>query len=148
MTTTIRSKGQDVRVTLTSPAGTVDVINESGVKSADIAFKMKILDEGYLGEATNRKDDIFEGVSGNIEAHLAKSAYFALVEQVIARAQRRSPAEGVFNMMMSINYGTGQRSRIIVEDVSFGELPVNIGGRDEYVTVRIQFEASGGRFIL
>ena len=148
MATTIRSKGQDVRVTFTSPDGTVDSINESGVKSAGIEFKMKILDEGYLGETTNRKDDSFEGVSGQLEAHLAKPAYFAFVNAVTARAQRRSAAEGVFNMLMSITMGTGVRARIVVEDVFFGPLPVDVGARDEFVSVKLQFEAASGRFIL
>lgn len=144
----IRAKGQDVRVTFTSPDGTVDVINEGGIKSAGIEFKMKLLDEGYLGETTNRKDDIFEGIHGQLEAHLTRPQYFAFIDAVVARSQRRSPAEGVFNMLMSISMGTGQRARISVEDVFFGPLPVDVGARDEYVSVKIEFESSGGRFIL
>lgn len=144
---TVRAKGQDVRVTLTTPDGTADVINEGGIKSANIEFKMKLLDEGYLGETTNRKDDIFEGVSFEMEAHLTRPQYAAIVQAIVARSQRRTPAEAQFNMLMSITMGTGLRTRIVVEDAFFGPLPFNVGGRDEYVTVKISGEASSGRFL-
>lgn len=144
---TVRAKGQDVRVTVTSPEGSVDVINEGGIKSAEIVFKLKTLDEGYLGEKTNRKDDIFEGVSFSMEAHLTRPQYTDFVTSVVNRSTRRTPGEGVFNVLMSISMGTGLRRRIIVEDCFFGALPFTVGGRDEYVTVKIEGEASSGRFL-
>lgn len=142
-----RIKGQEVRLTMTSPTGTVDSIGQGGVKSFDIEFKTKILDEGYLGETTNRKDDIFEGVSGRLEAHLDRQAYFQLVQQVIDRAQRRLPADARFNMIATLQFPNGNRPRILIEDVFFGPMPLNAGSRDEFVTVNLEFEAAGGRIL-
>jgi len=142
-----RIKGQEVRLTITSPTGTIDAIGQGGVKSLEIEFKTKLLDEGYLGETTNRKDDIFEGVRGRLEAHLDRQDYFRFVQQVTDRSQRRTPADARFNMIATLQFPNGNRPRVLVEDVFFGPLPVNVGGRDEYVTVNVEFEAASGRFI-
>lgn len=144
---TVRAKGQDVRVSLTSPEGSVDVINEGGIKEAEIVFQLKLLDEAYLGEKTNRKDDIFEGVGFSLTAHLTRPQYAAFVQAAVNRSTRRTPGEGVFNILMSISMGTGLRLRIIVEDAFFGPMPFTVGGRAEYVTVKIEGGSASGRFL-
>lgn len=144
---TQRAKGQEVRVVLVAPTGTVNALGEGGVASIEFEFMQEILSEAYLGETTERKDDIFKGTRGNLEAHLANQDYFRFVDAVIARSQRRTPADATFNIFASIQLANGQRPRVLLEDIFFGALPINVGARDEYVTVSIDFECAQGRFL-
>lgn len=142
-----RIKGQEVRVTMVAPTGTVEAIGSGGVSSFELEFKTEILSEGYLGETTERKDDIFKGVSGRMEIHLDRQSYFRFVQAVTDRSQRRSAAEARFNVLTSLTFPNGERPRVLLEDIFFGPLPVNVGGRDEYVAATIEFECSQGRFL-
>lgn len=143
-----RIKGQEVRVTMISPAGTEESIGSGGVSSFELEFKTEILSEGYLGETTERKDDIFRGVGGRMEFHLDRQSYFQFVQRVTDRSQRRTPADARFNVLASLTFPNGQRPRILLEDVFFGPLPINVGGRDEYVSATVEFECAQGRFLL
>lgn len=142
-----RIKGQEVRVTMVAPTGTVEAIGSGGVSSFELEFKTEILSEGYLGETTERKDDIFKGVSGRMEIHLDRQSYFRFVQAVLDRSQRRSAAEARFNVLTSLTFPNGERPRVLLEDIFFGPLPVNVGGRDEYVTATVEFECAQGRFL-
>lgn len=142
-----RIKGQETRVTVVSPAGTEDSIGSGGVSSFELEFKTEVLSEGYLGETTERKDDIFRGVGFRMEIHLDRQSYLQFVQRVTDRSQRRTPADARFNIITALQFPNGQRPRVLLEDVFFGPLPVNIGGRDEYVSATIEGECSQGRFL-
>lgn len=142
-----RIKGQEVRVTVVTPTGTEQSIGGGGISSFEIEFQTEILSEGYLGETTERKDDIFRGVSGRMSFHIDRPGYFAFVRQVTDRSQRRSPADARFNVLASLEFPSGETSLVLLEDVFFGPLPVNVGGRDEYVEATVEFECAQGRFL-
>lgn len=142
-----RIKGQEVRLTVVSPDGTEDAVNQGGVKSLNLEFKMDILSEGYLGETTERKDDIFKGVAGRCEFHLDRQSWFRLIEKIKARSQRRT-ADGVkFQIMVTLSMPNGERPRVLLDDVYFASPKTDVSGRDEYVTAGLDFEASDGRFL-
>lgn len=142
-----RIKGQEVRVTVTSPIGTEESIGAGGVSSFELEFKTEILSEGYLGETTERKDDIFRGVSGRMEIHLERQAYLRFIQRVTDRSQRRTAADARFNVLVSLQFPNGERPRVLLDDVFFGPLPVNVGARDEYVSATVEFECAQGRFL-
>lgn len=142
-----RIKGQEVRVTVVSPEGTEQSIGAGGISSFELEFKTEILSEGYLGETTERKDDIFRGVSGRMSFHLDRPAYFNFVRQVTDRSQRRSPADARFNVLANLQFPSGDSSLVLLEDVFFGPLPVNVGSRDDYVEASLEFECAQGRFL-
>lgn len=147
MSATVRAKGQDCRVTFTSPDGTVDILNVSGIKSWDGTFKFKKLEEGYQGEFTQRYDEIFMGCDGSIEAHVSGGAMMTFVQAIKDRAQRTTIPEGEFSMVVSVSFGTGQRARILFPDVHFGDVPFKSSARDEFVTISFDFSCSEGLFI-
>lgn len=141
-----RAKGQDVRIVVTSSvAGQEDSI--TAVQSFEMSWQMEIKSEGYLGETANRKDDILMGIRANAKLHLERAAYFRFVQRVTDRAQRRLPASVKFNILASISFPDGSRARVLIEDCYFGELPLNVGGRDEYVESTIEIEASQARIL-
>lgn len=143
----VRAKGQDARVTFVSPSGTEDMLNEGGMLSMDIVFKLKTMEEPMLGETANRLDDIYESTTFEMEGEVSRSSWFDFVKRVMDRSQRRTPAEAVFNVITSVQFATGDFGRVLLEDIKFGALPFNIGGRDEYIKIKVQGGASMPRFL-
>lgn len=140
-----RIKGQEVQVIYTSPAGTE--VGLDGTVSFEIEFQMDILSQGYLGEVAERKDDIFKGCRGRAEFHIRKQSALQFIQRVKDRAQRRTPASAQFNVTAVLNFPNGERPRVLLEDVAWGSMPLNIGGRAEYVSFTTEFECSDGRFL-
>lgn len=134
-----RVKGQETEVLLVLDGKVQNTITT--IKSFEIAFQLEILKEGYLGETTDRRDEIFRGVRGKLELHINNQDIFDLVQSVVDRAQRRTSGVKV-NVKSTINFPNGQRPRIIIPDVSFGEVPLNFAGRSDYGTVSLDWEAS------
>lgn len=140
---TTRVKGQEVRVTWTAPGGTVGSLQN--VQSFDLELQLEILSEGYLGETTEQKDDIFKGVRGRMEVHLSDPRFFDFARMMKERSQRRLPG-AVFTATGVFEFPDGTRKRALIENAFFGPLPINTAGRDEYVAATIEFEAGDVRF--
>lgn len=140
-----RLKGQEVRITFNGPGGLEEGLTD--IQNFEAEFQEEILTEGYLGETTNRRDDIFNGVSGSAELHIQQAAYYRFVQRVKDRSQRRTPATGVFNILARMSFPNGETVRMLFENVFFGPLPTRVSGRGEYVQVRITFESEDGRFL-
>jgi hypothetical protein len=140
-----RIKGQEVRWVLTGPVGRE--LQSGDAVSVEFTIQTEILSEGYIGETTNRRDDIFRGVAGNAEFHCENGEPFNLMQRIIDRSRRRDPASGVFNFTFGYSFPEGSRRRVVVQDVFFGEMPFRAPARDEYVTFTLPFEASQVQFI-
>jgi hypothetical protein len=139
-----RIKGQEVTVSVQGPDGTEDGLDINA--SVEFVFDIETLSESYLGETSDRKDELYRGVTGNMEYHMARGSYFDFVQKVVDRARRRSPASEQFNITASLQFPSGERRRIQVQDVFFGQLPLNVGGRQEYVQGTVNWECSEFRF--
>ncbi len=140
-----RIKGQEVRVVFTSPVGQETSLTD--ITSFEVEPQMEILSEGYLGESTERKDDIFKGARGRMEVHLESQDYFRFVQRIIDRSQRRTPADGVFSVIATLSFPNGQRPRVLLENVFFGAPPINVASREDYISGTVEFECSGVRFL-
>ena len=123
-----RIKGQECKIIMTGPEGREGGIID--VQSFEASFKVELKAEGYLGETTQRYDEIFNGVEGRLELHLENDHYFEFMRRVQNRAQRRESAEGQFNIMVSLAFPSDGRKRILLEDVFFGEQPI-VSGDDQ-----------------
>ena len=139
-----RIKGQETIIEVTKDNEVVDAITD--VRSMEVAGVMEILSEGYLGETSDRRDEIFKGVRGRIEMHLEKSATLDFMMDIINRATRRDPSVKV-NFKTTLQFPSGERRRILIRNIFFGEMPLGFGGRAEYGTFGIDFE-SGDRPVL
>jgi len=140
-----RIKGQEVELQIVGPSGREESLGD--VVSGTIEFQMDILTQGLLNETSDRRDDIFRGVRLEMEVQLERGDVTDFINRVKDRAQRRTAASETFNALMTLQFPNGDRPRVSVEDLSFGSLPFAVGGRDEYVTLRIEAESSDGRFI-
>lgn len=140
-----RIKGQEVVVDVISPDGRETALGD--VVSASITHQLDILRARLLGETSDRKDDIFRGTEGEMEIQMERREALDFIGKVKDRATRRTPASSRFNVTMTLNFPDGGAARIVLENVFWGAIPVEVGGGDEYVTMTLSFEAEDGRVL-
>jgi len=139
-----RVRGQEVSVQVVQNGRIVAELTD--VKSFDVEFQMDVMKEGYLGEFTDRRDDMFKGISGKIEFHIENNAPFDFINAIVQRSQSRVKGTQ-FNVQSSINLPNGQVKRLLVNDIFFSNVPVNVSGRSDYVTYSLPYEAAEGKFL-
>jgi hypothetical protein len=139
-----RAKGQEVEVLIVVNGQVKDTITD--VRSFEMEAQLEVLKEGYLGETTDRRDDIYRGVKGKISLHFENSDVLSLMRDLIDRARRRTPGVAV-NIKASINFPGGQRTRVMLPNVFFGPIPMNFGGRADYGTIDLDFEGEDFKVI-
>jgi hypothetical protein len=139
-----RLKGQETSVSFVSSNGTEESVAD--VKSFDIQFERDILSEGYLGQTTEQKDDIFKGVSGKLEFHVRQAEFLDLVQRMNEKTKRRLPGEQ-FEIVSTLTFPNGDKRRIIIPDAKFGAIPISAPSRDDYISVTFDYAADDGRII-
>lgn len=139
-----RIKGQEVEVVVIVDGNPQDTL--SAIRSASISFKTEIKQEGYLGETTDRYDEVFKGCKGDIEFHYDSPAVFDLITAIVNRARRRAPGVKV-NIKMTLNFPSGRRARVTLRDVAFGDLPLSFGSRSDYGSFKLDYACSDGQVL-
>jgi len=139
-----RIKGQETEVLIVSKGQALDSITD--VRSFEVTVKTDIIEQGYLGEKTNRYDEIFNGVSGRMDLHFENQSIFDLFADVVNRAKRKEPDTRI-NIKTTLNYPNGQRPRVQINDCFFGSFPISFGSRADYGSVTVEFAASDFRVI-
>lgn len=134
-----RIKGQEVEVLILADGAPRASL--FAIRSFEITLQHEIMSEGYLGETTNRRDAIFNGISGRMEAHVDSKEFLDFFFEVVNKARRRTPGTKI-NIKASLNFPNGDRPRILIPDVEFGALPLNFGSRSDYGSVSLDFEAA------
>lgn len=141
-----RLKGQETVVRFTNPDGSQEGLED--VLSFDAEMDMEILRERYLGETADRFDDIFKGITGSMEIHVETQEFLVFQQRVQDRAERRTPASGVFNATSSFQFPNGQRPRLTFENLFFGAMPMTVSGSAAYVATTINWGCSRVRRVL
>lgn len=139
-----RVKGQEVEIILLKDGSPLDTITT--IKNFEFNFELEILKEGYMGETTDRRDTIYRGVSGKFDLHMESDAVLRLAVDVVAKARARVPGMTI-NLKATLNFANGDRPRIIIPDIAFGQFPFSFGGRAEYVQGTVNYEAAESRVI-
>ena len=139
-----RIKGQEASlVMLVDGAPQEELVD---CRSWDLSWKTELLQEGYMGETTDRYDTVYHGVSGNAEFHIENASCFNLIQMIVDKARRREPGTR-FNLKLVWNIPSGTKVRVIVPDIEFGELPTAFGSRTDYGTFKFEFGASEANFL-
>ena len=136
----LRIKGQEVEVLIVANGVVQQTVTD--IRSFELGVKMEILSEGFLGEKSDRKDDVFRGCRFRMELHHENQDALDLILAIIARAQRQTPG-AQFNIKVTLNYPNGQRPRVILQNAFFGEIPMGFAGRTDYGTVTLEGEVGG-----
>lgn len=139
-----RIKGQEVEVRLIVNGQVVANLTE--IKSFEMSLQTEILKEGYLGETTDRRDEVFRGVTGKMDMHMTSGEMFDLLQRIANRAQRREPGTQI-NVKATFNFPNARKRIALIQNLFFGEMPVSTGGRTEYVSTSLSFEADQVEFI-
>lgn len=133
-----RIKGIDVEVRIVSDGELEATL--TAIQSFEIEDQLEILSEGFLGEGSKRKDEIYNGVRGRFTMQSESQDYFTFNQKVIDRAKRRTPSVQ-FNIVATLLYPNGDTPRISIPDVSFGSMPFAFSDRQSYGTITVEFEA-------
>lgn len=133
-----RIKGQEVEIIIVSGSTPLETITD--VKSFEMAAQLEILREGYLGETTDRRDEIYRGVRGRLELNFENDDILALMRQVVDRARRREAGLKI-NIKATLVFGNGDRPRVTIPNVFFGEIPMSFASRGDYGSITLDFEA-------
>lgn len=116
------------------------------IQDTEVTIKLRLLEEGYLGETAQRYDEVFDGFAAALTAHMTTGRIYDIVQAVIDRARRRTP--GVkFNLKMSVQFPNGERKRVVINDLFFSDIPNTIPKRDAYASIKFTVGATTGRFI-
>lgn len=139
-----RLKGQEVSIDLISDGQIQTTLRD--VKDMEIAAQLEIKSEGYLGETTNRRDDVFNGAKGSMTVHFENGGPLDFIAKIIDRARRRTPGFAV-NVKATLIFPGGDLRRVLMSDCYFAEFPINAGGRTDYVSIKLDFESQDIRFL-
>jgi hypothetical protein len=139
-----RIKGQEVEVLLLLNGEPVS--STTAIQSFSVEQQLEVLAEGYLGETTNRRDEVFNGVAGSMTLHMDDPDVFNVVQAIVDRATRRE-AGTIINIKAALAFPNGELKRVLVEDCFFGSIPMEFGSRTDYGTLNLDFEAAQLRYL-
>ena len=134
-----RLKGQETNIFVMNQG--VEVAALSDVRNFTMTPNFDKLEEGYLGETTNRFDEIFKGINFDFEVHVEDGGFLDFVNAVKDRAQRRTPGIAI-NIATVLNFPGGTRKKIVLRDCFFADMPFNVGSRSDYASVKFSGSAS------
>lgn len=132
-----RIKGQEVELIFIE--NNVPLTTIADIRSFEMAAQLEITREGYLGETTDRRDSVYRGFRGRIEVHMENKDVLEFVRRLIDKARRRTPGARI-NMKVTLVFPGGDRVRVVLKDLAFGEVPISFAGRAEYGTIGLDFE--------
>ena len=139
-----RIKGQEVEVILVLNGVVQDSITD--VRSFDVGREFETTEEGYLGEKANRYDEFYKGYTGSIELNFGSPDVFDLMQSIQDRAQRREPGT-LINIKATLNFPSGERRRVLLQDAFFDSIPMSFGSRGDYGTVSLSFKGADVRVL-
>ena len=137
MSTAQRLKGQEVSILIVQDGVLQDTLVD--IQNFNLELEFEIKSQGYLGEKTNRKDYVFNGAKFDGELHVHTEDFLAFAQAVHDKAQRITP-DTVFNITGVFSFPNGDQPELLLNDVSFGTIPINAGSRGDYVKTKIQGE--------
>lgn len=134
-----RLKGQEVSIRVINSGVVVGAIDSVSTFSDEVKLELK--QAGYLGEFTDRFDEIMNGFGGDVEVNLTRADAQDLENAIISRAQRVTPSL-TFNIVRTDFYPNGDSNIYTYSDVKFGAIPTTIGARGDFVKKKFQFGCS------
>lgn len=130
-----RIKGQETELSVVVDGAVQSQLTDA-IQSFEFTQEAETLEEGYLGEKSNRYDSIYKGYSFSIGLHNSSGGVFDFLNTLRDRDQRRTPGV-VINIKTTLNFPSGERKRIILTDAFFDSAGLSFGGRSEYGTTTL-----------
>ena len=133
----LRVAGQDTNLIITAGNKVLDTL--TNVRSTSITFEFERTEEEFLGEFASRFDEFFKGATGDAEMQVSSRTQFDLLRQVKDRAQRRGAATAISLKTTLVFPSSGTSVRVMLQNLAFGNFPLRIPARTEYVTLGLDF---------
>ena len=139
-----RIKGQEVEILLVVNGEIQSALTD--IQSFEFNQELETTEEGYLGEKGNRYDEFYKGYSGSVSLHNHSPDLFTFFDFVKDRAQRREPGT-IVNIKATLNYPSGERQRVLLQDAFFDTMGLSFGSRSEYGATTLNFKGTEFRHI-
>lgn len=139
-----RLKGQEVEIRVTVD-GAIETTISSNIASFEETYKFDKKEDGFLGEVTNRYDDIFNGVDVKLEFQVNAASWMDAQQAIKSRSQRKTPGT-VINVVRTDYYANGETVVSTYPDVRFGPQPTSVASRGDFVKVSWDFSCSDRDF--
>lgn len=131
-----RIRGQEVQVRITLNNQILRTL--TAVENLTVTANISLLEKDYLGDTTTRLDEMFKGASFELSFDPESTDCFKLIQAIIDRASRRTAQSNVhINVVATFSFPNGQRPRVTLGDCKFSDIPIGVGGRDQYVNVKL-----------
>ena len=140
-----RIKGQETIITILKD-GELQARIDS-VSEAEVTFELDVLEEGYLGETSNRYDSIFNGMTIRVSGHMTNLQIVDLAEAIVNRAARRAGGATRIDIAITLIFPGGDLRTINIPDAQFQSVPISDGSRSDYVGFTLEAKASEFEFI-
>lgn len=128
-------KGQEIVLTIIANGVVQDELTD--ILDFNLTINLELLERKYLGETTNRYDDIFNGAHFDFEMHKHSAQYFTFVAAIIDRARRRTP-DVQFNVTGTFAFPDGELVLLTLPDCKFGPQAIGVASRSDYSKVKIE----------
>lgn len=130
-----RIKGQEVVINIVNDGVLEDTL--TSVTEFNDEDMLEVKSSGFLGETTNRYDDIYNGTKFDFTLNLATQDWFKFKQAIKDRARRVRP-DLVFNVTATYFFPNGDAPTITYPDVKWGPIPKNVPSRGDYVKVKME----------
>lgn len=128
-------KGQEVSILFVRASVLEDTL--TGTTDFEFEPKIELKERGYLGEKSNRHDEIFNGSKFTGTIHIHTQDWFNYSLAIIQRAKRQTP-DVVFNITSVMQFPNGDTPTVLLPDVHFGPQPHGVRARGDYLTIKIE----------
>jgi hypothetical protein len=130
-----RIKGQEVTILFNRGGELEDTLTD--IQDFEFEPKLEIIQQGYLGEKSDRYDEIFNGGKFTATLHIHDQAYLAFQQGIINRAKRLTP-DVVFNTTAVMLLPNGQTPTVLFPDCFWGPQPQTFRSRKDYLGVKLE----------
>lgn len=132
-----RIRGENVKVSIVR--GGKDIfLSERAVVSLEYGPQQETTSVGFLGETTERKDEIYKGVAGTLTLQYSDPSVNAFLRDLNDRARRAVPAFRV-NITVTEHYPDGGYETLLFPDVKFSTMTKRYSSREAYGTIDLAF---------
>lgn len=130
-----RIKGQEISILIVKDSVLVSELTD--IQNFGIELDVELLQQGYLGEKSDRYDEIYKGCKFDFEMHEHSQDVLTFQSNILARAKRDTP-DVVINIVVTLNFPNGQTPTVTLPDCHFGAMPRNVGSRSDYSKIKFQ----------
>jgi hypothetical protein len=132
-----RIRGENVQVKIIK-GGKEVLLPERAVVSFEYEPQQEITSHGFLGETTERKDEVYKGTTGRLTLQFSDPSVNEFIRDLNDRARRSIPAFKV-NILITEQYPDGKVDRLLFPDVKFGAAAKNYASREAYGQITLPF---------